>query len=282
MNDNGSTLYAEIEAAATKASGLNAIEREKFAARARALGGKDLEIFVHGLIDQYRLQPPKAEERSEAKEYIDSLATRPLPTQSVTVNISGSVNAGPATHMVKNTTPPWWQTDKTPWAGIAILAVLFLIVGAVLAATAETTASEVGSYVCYVLATTLVAFGLLRSSGFVKAKQYQFGGAAALMVVLLTMLLYFVRGPQKDLSGIVYLDGSPPAVVTVYLLETETRDNVRELKERDQGKFEFRNVIGLKGAEVAFKIMIPGRPDEVIRSRYVSGELIRLNCETKK
>ncbi len=66
-----------------------------------------------------------------------------------------------------------------------------------------------------------------------------------------------------DIHGVIYVDGIPAKKVKVYLLETDLRDNLRILEERDKGQFEFKDVRGVKD-EVRFSVKLPGDKEKVV------------------
>lgn len=142
-------------------------------------------------------------------------------------------------------------------AGLLLVILLVLLSSAILLLVfAQTREQVLGSFVLFALLAAVVTFGFLGASGFVKTRQRQIGGSAAGLIVVLGMLLPFARDPTVDIRGFIYIDGLPPKEATVYLLETDLRENRNVLEERDQGQFEFKDVRRL-GKEIVLKVQLP-------------------------
>jgi hypothetical protein len=165
--------------------------------------------------------------------------------------------------------------------GIQILLLILLLVPAILLLMYATGREQiVGAFVLFALASAVVTFGLLSATGAVKTRNWKLGGAAAGFCVVLGMLLPFARDPTADIRGAIYLDGFAPKNATVYLLETELRDNRKDLEERDQGQFEFKDVRGL-GKEVRLRIALPGGLEHLAKRPFKAGQFIRIDLAPK-
>jgi hypothetical protein len=165
--------------------------------------------------------------------------------------------------------------------GIQILLLILLLVPAILLLMYATGREQiVGAFVLFALASAVVTFGLLSATGAVKTRNWKLGGAAAGFCVVLGMLLPFAHDPTADIRGAIYLDGFAPKNATVYLLETELRDNRKDLEERDQGQFEFKDVRGL-GKEVRLRITLPGGLEHVAKRPFKAGQFIRISLIAK-
>jgi hypothetical protein len=227
------------------------------------MGGYNLEVLAHALMDTERERTAGPEDQDRAVELIRQNVSMPRPSSSHRAD----ADIGPA---------------PAHWGVILLSAAVLIAVGIYLVGRGATQAQVVLAFVSFSLVGALMTFGILRSTGLVKTKGYQFGGAAAGFVVVLGILLPFARDTSTAVSGVLYLDGVPPTKATVYLLETEARDNMRTLDERDQGKFEFKNVPGLTESKLNFNVVIPGYQPIVVTAPYQSGSLVRLNVETKQ
>lgn len=80
------------------------------------------------------------------------------------------------------------------------------------------------------LVASIILFGFLKSSGVVKTPQYQFGGAAALFIVTLSLLIWRIPEIPKEISlkGIVYIDNKVQPDVKVLLQEAELSRRTNE------------------------------------------------------
>jgi len=168
---------------------------------------------------------------------------------------------------------------KVPVGVLFSILVLLLLPAILLLIYARTREQILGAFLLLALVAAIVTFGFLGASGVIKTRQRQIGGSAAGLVAVLGMLLPFARDPTGDVSGIIYVDGIPPKQATVYLLETELRDNRKDLEERDQGLFEFKDVRGL-GPEVRLRVRVQGR-EKVVRATYREGKILRIELLTK-
>jgi hypothetical protein len=170
---------------------------------------------------------------------------------------------------------------RLPLWALTLLIVLLLGSAIYLLQTAITTQQYVGAYILFALVGAVVTFGALGSTGVVKTKGYQLGGAAAIFVVVLGILLPFAADAIQDISGALYVDGSPPQAATVYLLEVETPDNKRELTQANQGQFFFKGVRGGK-SELVFNVVVSGFHSKVVRTTHNPGSFVKLELSTRE
>jgi sulfatase modifying factor 1 len=131
------------------------------------------------------------------------------------------------------------------------------------------------AYIVLALDAAVVTYGILGSTGKIKTKRTQIGGAAAVFIVILIVLFTITKDSRDDIRGVIYLNGVPPKTATIYLLETEHRDNRRILEERDKGQFEFKDVPGI-GDNVRFSIIIPGQKEKVASYPFETNGIIRI------
>ena len=267
MSDDAEQLWLDIKAAARGPEGVTPPVRTRIAERARAIGGRDLEILAHALMDTERTAASGPADQSVAVSLIRESAkmTSPVTAQPSPAPVPPARGGKPEDHAM-----------HVPWPVLLSMSVLLMGAGIYLVGQGSSQAQTVLAFLCFALIAAIVTFGFLGSSGIVKTKKYQFGGAAAIFLVTFTSMLVFARDTNMTVNGILYVGGVPPAKATVYLLETETRDNIRILDERDQGKFEFKNVAGLVESQLAFSVSVPGYKPKVIRLPYAAGHLVRL------
>jgi len=155
-----------------------------------------------------------------------------------------------------------------PYLFLLLLTALFLAcagIGAALLQAGQTVAADV----FIALAAAIVLFGILKSTGLVKTKTYQFGGAAALFIVTLSILLYQIGPAGDDLQGTVYVDGQPVTRGKITLLGTGLSDNHRDFNDGNPGHFDFHTVPGL-GDTLKFQIDADGPvdwPPQIVEQR---------------
>ncbi|MCP4108066.1 MAG: hypothetical protein GY749_21390 [Desulfobacteraceae bacterium] len=85
---------------------------------------------------------------------------------------------------------------------------------------------------------------------------------------------------NSDIRVSIYIDGVPPEIVTVYLLEVESKDVRRDLKKHDKGQFEFKDVSGVTD-EIRFSIKLPGYKEKIVICPFKPGKIVRAELSIK-
>ncbi len=171
-----------------------------------------------------------------------------------------------------------------PSGGFLFVILLILLASAVLLlffASSQQKIVEswvVASFVLFALVVAVVTFGFLGSMGIVKTKRSQIVGASTGFIVVLGILLPFVpKESAVDIRGIILVDGVPPRVATIYLLDPELRRS--DIKQHNKGQFEFSNVHGV-GREVQFDIELPGYKEKILTYPYDPKKKIKIEISS--
>ncbi|MGD2087156.1 MAG: formylglycine-generating enzyme family protein [Candidatus Aminicenantes bacterium] len=164
-----------------------------------------------------------------------------------------------------------------------LLLIFFVLLAAALLLLflGKTRQQNQAAYVLLALDAAVLTYGILGSTGKIKTKRTQISGAAAVFIVILVVVFSLIREPRVNIRGVIYLNGIPPKKATIYLLETELRDNRRILEERDKGQFEFKDVVGV-GDRVRFSIIIPGHKEKVVSYPSETNGIIRIMLSPDK
>ena len=169
-----------------------------------------------------------------------------------------------------------------PYFFLLLLTVLFLLcagIGAGLLQIGQSVAADV----FFALAPAIVLFGILKSTGVLKTKAYQFGGPAALFVVVFLVLLRQVDPPGDSLQGTVYVDGQPVTKGKITLLGTSLSDNHRDFNDGNPGHFDFHTV-PVPGDTLKFQIDADGPvdlPPQIVEQRK-QRESLEIHLTTPK
>ena len=177
--------------------------------------------------------------------------------------------SGKAGGTAKPSGPPLW----------VLLALVVIVLGSAIAllSTAHTRQQVVASYVLFSLVVAVITFGILQSTGTVRRKDLQLGGAIVGFVVVLWILLRVPNGEMLEVAGDLYIDGIPPQTARICLLETDLADNCRSLEAGNKGHFVIRGVRAGQDS-VRLEVTLPGPlvPKVVVR-RFTAGQAIRLD-----
>lgn len=180
---------------------------------------------------------------------------------------------------------PGWEPDpgRLPlWVSVPTFAVL--LAGGVWFALLPKGDARVtiASILLLAMVVTVLAFGLLNSFGSIDMKGVTFGGAAAALLRFLVVLLRANNSGPVDVTGVVYVDGSPPDHATVTLLGVPPTDNRRHLERSDNGWFLFKAVEGI-GEKVKFRVIVPAENiDQVVEYLFVPGKIIEIQLSTSR
>jgi iron(II)-dependent oxidoreductase len=162
-----------------------------------------------------------------------------------------------------------------------LLLIFFILLAAasLLLFLGKTRQQTQAAYIILALDAAVVTYGILGSTGRIKTNRVQISGAAAVFIAILIVLFNLTKDYRSDIRGVIYLNGIPPKTATIYLLETELRDNRRILNEQDKGYFEFRDVTVI-GDNVRFSIIIPGHKEKVVSYSFKTNEITRIMLST--
>src|SRR5688572_6807297 len=113
----------------------------------------------------------------------------------------------------------------------SLLAIVLSVAVGLLLFGRASTQIVTAAYVMFALASAVVTFGFLGSTAAIKTQAQQLGGSGAMFVIVLIILLRMIRPDERaDVVGTVYRDGLPIDRATVYLLETDSADVIREVQ----------------------------------------------------
>jgi hypothetical protein len=112
----------------------------------------------------------------------------------------------------------------------------------------------VAAYLLIALAPSIVLFGVLKSVGTLKTKNYQYSGPASLFMIIFLLLLRTYPPSGEGIRGMVYVDNQPATAGVVYLLNSGLSDNRRDFSDANPGHVEFHGVTGLRGDVLEFQI----------------------------
>lgn len=146
------------------------------------------------------------------------------------------------------------------------LVALTLGPGIWMAQVATTELESAAAATLFGLATAVVTFGILGSSGLISTKRVQIGGSAAIWLIATELILKFVTGDYV-VRGVVYVDGNPPEKATISILGADIGNPRRDLVESDLGQFQFSGA-RIQGKIVRFFISIPDYEPTTVEAEF--------------
>ena len=153
------------------------------------------------------------------------------------------------------------EKDEEPQRSIQFYAIMIgvllicLIPAIVLIWTASADYQVYASYGLFSAFFAVATFGILRSTGTVKSTGYQFGGGAAMFIVVLGIFFSIGVDSRTSLSGTVLLDGITLSKGKVALIKVPS-PKAAVIEKEHKGNFDFSDVP--RKDEYTFEISIPG------------------------